>query len=115
MVNSGKILEFGPYRLDLGRWLLTRDAETVTLQPKTFELLVLLAGKGGEAISKDALMQALWPDTSVQEASLTFQVSTLRKALGAPGNHWIEAVPKHGYRFTAPVTSDRAPGQAPPK
>jgi Tol biopolymer transport system component/DNA-binding winged helix-turn-helix (wHTH) protein len=115
MVNSGEILEFGPYRLDLGRRLLTRDAQTVTLQPKTFELLVLLAGRQGEALSKDTLMEALWPDTSVQEASLTFQVSALRKALGEPAAHWIESVPKHGYRFATPVTSDRVPGQAPPR
>ena len=76
---------------------------------------MLLAGKAGEALSKDHLMQALWPDTSVQEASLTFQVSALRKALGEPGAHWIESVPKHGYRFTASVTPNGTPGQALPK
>jgi Tol biopolymer transport system component/DNA-binding winged helix-turn-helix (wHTH) protein len=115
MSVSGKILEFGPYRLDIGRRLLTRDTHKVVLQPKTFELLVLLAEKGGEAFSKDDLMQALWPDTVVQEASITFQVSALRRALGEPGAHWIESVPKHGYRFTAPVTSNVKPEQPPPK
>jgi hypothetical protein len=48
-------------------------------------------------------MQSLWPDTFVEEANLPFQISALRKALGEDGAAWIETLPKHGYRFTAPV------------
>src|SRR6185436_11532118 len=77
MSEVQQIVEFGPYRLDMGRRLLIRDLQPVILQPKTFDLLVLLVRRQGDAISKDELMDALWPDTSVQEASLTFQVSTL--------------------------------------
>src|SRR5262245_735371 len=114
MTVTEKIMEFGPYRLDLGKRLLTRDAQPLILQPKTFELLVLLTGKDGEAVSKDELLQTLWPDTSVQEGSLNFQVSALRKGLGDPGAGWIEAVPKHGYRFTAPVAVNGGTQHAPP-
>jgi Tol biopolymer transport system component len=48
-------------------------------------------------------MTALWPDTFVEEANLSFQVSTLRKALGDGATEWIETIPKHGYRFTPDV------------
>src|SRR5215831_1007007 len=53
-------------------------------------------------------MQALWPDTFVEEANLSFQISTLRKALGEDGPRWIETVPKHGYRFAGPVGQKEA-------
>src|SRR5262249_10652363 len=48
-------------------------------------------------------MNALWPDTFVEEANLSFQISVLRKALGEEGGRWVETVPKHGYRFGAEV------------
>jgi hypothetical protein len=51
------------------------------------------------------LLDALWPDIHVTEANLTFHVGQLRKALGNWGDEWIKTVPKHGYRFIAPVHS----------
>jgi DNA-binding winged helix-turn-helix (wHTH) protein len=48
-------------------------------------------------------MGALWPNTLVEEANLSFQISTLRKAVGDREPPWIETVPKHGYRFSADV------------
>ena len=50
-------------------------------------------------------MQALWPDSFVEEANLSFQVSALRKTLGEDGAKWIETLPRHGYRFNAVVKS----------
>jgi Tol biopolymer transport system component/DNA-binding winged helix-turn-helix (wHTH) protein len=74
-----------------------------SLAPKTFDLLVLLVQSPGRAFSKQELMNALWPDTFVEEANLSFQISVLRKALGEDGAGWVETVPKHGYRFGAEV------------
>ena len=65
----------------------------------------MLVRNPGRAFSKPELMTALWPDTFVEEANLSFQISTLRKALGENGAEWIETVPKHGYRFAADVVS----------
>src|SRR5258708_20000016 len=48
-------------------------------------------------------MAALWPDTFVEDASLTFQVSALRKVLGGEGIEWIETLPRYGYRFAGEV------------
>jgi Tol biopolymer transport system component len=79
---------------------LRRDGVDVPLPPKVFELLVLLASRAGRLVTKDELMQALWPDTFVDEANLTQNVFTLRKALGDEAKV-IETVPRRGYRFNA--------------
>jgi DNA-binding winged helix-turn-helix (wHTH) protein len=50
----------------------------VPLAPKTFDLLVLLVQSAGRALSKQELMNRLWPDTFVEEANLSFQISVLR-------------------------------------
>jgi Tol biopolymer transport system component/DNA-binding winged helix-turn-helix (wHTH) protein len=102
--EDSTVYEFGPYRLDARRRVFSRDEEVVPLAPKTFELLLLLVRHPGRAFSKHELMTALWPDTFVEEANLSFQISMLRKALGEHGSHWIATVPKHGYRFAGDVT-----------
>ncbi len=102
--------DFGVCTLDTEKRLLTRDGQAVALAPKTFELLLVLLESGGRALSKAELMHSLWPDTFVEESNLSFQISTLRKALGEDGPKWIETIPKHGYRFTAHV--DRSNGSS---
>lgn len=97
------LYEFGSYRLDVRRRVVTHGEQVVRLPPKTFDLLLLLLRSPERAFSKQELMTALWPDTFVEEANLSFQVSTLRKALGDVGARWIETVPKHGYRFAGQV------------
>ena len=99
------LYEFGKYALDTANRRLTRKGEAVALTPKSFELLHLLLENHGRALSKSELMQALWPNTFVQEANLSFQISILRKSLGDHGPKWIETVPKHGYRFAGPAAS----------
>jgi TolB-like protein/DNA-binding winged helix-turn-helix (wHTH) protein/Tfp pilus assembly protein PilF len=91
---------FGSFRLDTAARSLTHYGNPVTLAPKTFDLLVLLVESGGRLLEERELMVALWPDTLVNEANLSFQISILRKALQADGHNLIETVPKHGYRFT---------------
>ena len=109
--GSSGLYAFGCYRLDSVSRILTRSGEPVPLPPKTFDLLVLLAGSGGRLLTRSELMNALWPDAAVEEGSLTFQISALRKALGEDA--WIENVPKHGYRFHAPVQRQPAQVEAP--
>ena len=50
-------------------------------------------------MTRTEIMAILWPDTAVEEGNLSFQISTLRKALGPEGSKWVETVPRHGYRF----------------
>jgi hypothetical protein len=80
------LYEFGPFRLDPEQRILTREHQALTLAPKTFDLLTFLVEHQGRVLSKQELMHALWPETFVEEANLSFQVSVLRKALGAPSS-----------------------------
>ena len=100
------LYEFGPFRLDTAEQLLLRDGQAVALTPKAFETLVILIERRGHLVEKDELMEALWPETVVEEANLTNNVWALRKTLGEGqrGNRYIETVPKRGYRFVASVT-----------
>ena len=63
--------EFGPYRLDCSKRVLTREGETITLALKATEILIMLVVNAGELIGKDELLKAVWPDTFVEEANLS--------------------------------------------
>lgn len=103
---------FGPFRLDVGERLLLRDGESVTLPPKAFETLAALVESSGRLLTKEDLMNRLWPDTFVEEANLANNISLLRKVLDddRQGSKYIETVPKRGYRFVASV--ERSLGQS---
>jgi TolB-like protein len=101
----GRQYEFGAYRLDEQGPMLFRNGERVALPPKVVELLVALVQAAGRVLTREQLLQKLWPNAVVEEGSLTSHISLLRKALAAGGNgpELIETVPKRGYRFVAPV------------
>jgi len=98
------LYEFGPFRLCLNDRLLYSGDRLVPLTPKLIETLVVLVENNGRVVTKDALMESLWPDSFVEESSLTQNISLLRKALAEsdPGQY-IETIPKRGYRFVADV------------
>jgi DNA-binding winged helix-turn-helix (wHTH) protein/Tol biopolymer transport system component len=104
---------FGPYRIDEDR-VLYRGSDVVPLEPKVAGTLVALVASHGRLVSKEELLQLVWPGTFVEEGSLARNVSTLRKLFGADpeGGRYIETVPKRGYRFVAPVVA-LAAGVAP--
>ncbi len=114
IVDRGSSHRFGQFRLDTQSRILTRNGAIVTLAPKTLDLLIVFVTSSGRLLTKDHLLRTVWDDVNVEEASLAFQVSTLRKALGEYGPAWIETVPKHGYRFTAPVEPEALIERAPP-
>jgi len=99
------IYEFGPFRLDAQKRLLLREGEIVPLKPKAFDTLLALVEHGGRVVEKDELMRRVWPDTVVEEGNLTFNISSLRKALGDdPRRHeYIVTIPGEGYKFVAGV------------
>jgi TolB-like protein/Tfp pilus assembly protein PilF len=102
---AGRQYVFGAYRLDEQGPMLFRDSEHVALPPKVVELLVALVQAAGAVLTREQLLQQLWPNTVVEEGSLTSHISLLRKALAAGGNgaEFIETLPKRGYRFVAPI------------
>ena len=105
MGRAPQILRFGPFVLDVGEHLLSRAGQPVTLTPKLFALLTILAASGGRLMDKDALLKAVWPDAVVEEGNLTKSIFLLRQALEDTGETraFIETVPRVGYRFVAPV------------
>ena len=109
--------KFGEFLLDLAEKRLLRNGQTVSLQPKVFDVLVVFAARHGELVSRDELMDAVWADTFVEEANLRICVHALRKALGknADGVEYIQTIPKRGYRFTAQtISKDEISGEIAP-
>lgn len=100
-----KQLAFGPFRLDPLNRLLLRDQKPLPLSPKAFDTLVYLVENSGRLVTRDELMQAVWPDSFVEDANLTVNISLLRKSLGEMdgGKPYIETAPRKGYRFNAKV------------
>src|SRR5215208_1274374 len=106
MTNGSQFLyEFGSFRLNPASRLLQRDGEVVPLKPKVFDTLLALVTAGGQLLTKEQLMQAVWPDTAVEENNLSQNISALRRIFGEqPDEHrYIVTVPGQGYRFVAPV------------
>lgn len=105
-VNAGEY-RFGEFMLDEARRRISRNGETLSLNPKAFDLLVELIRSSGSVVSKDDLLARVWPDQFVEENNLSVQVSALRKLLGnGNGTQYIATVPGKGYSFVAPVESN---------
>ena len=99
------VYEFGDFRLDARKRLLWRAGAQVALTPRVFETLLYLVEHRDAVLDKERLMEAVWPDSIVEENNLTQHISTLRRVFGeTPGSHlYIVTVPGRGYRFVAEV------------
>lgn len=97
---------FGEFQISATERLLKRGGQNIPLPPKVFDLLLVLVTRPGQVVTKDELMNEVWPDTFVEETNIKVYVSTLRKALGENGDgaKFIETLPRRGYRFVSPVT-----------
>jgi DNA-binding winged helix-turn-helix (wHTH) protein len=110
-MQQPQCLVFGPFRLDLRDERLWRGHEALPLSPKTFAVLRCLVTHAGQLVTKDALLEAVWPTTVVSESILTVAIRTLRRVLGDPvcTPRFIETVHGRGYRFIAPVSTTIPP------
>jgi TolB-like protein/Tfp pilus assembly protein PilF len=88
---------FGKFTLDLHKGVLLRAGERVFLRPKAYALLLHLARDMGRVIPKSELMDAVWPNVTVTEDSLTQCVSEIRKALGDDGQDLVRTITGRGY------------------
>jgi Tol biopolymer transport system component/DNA-binding winged helix-turn-helix (wHTH) protein len=105
-----QLYEFGPFLLDPAERMLLRDGRPVPITPKVLDILLVLVQNKGRLLTKKELMDAVWPDSFVEEGNLTFNISSLRKALGEDRKEqqYIETVPRRGYRFVASVRMSEA-------
>jgi len=97
--------QFAQFRLDATRRTLFRDGVPQPLTPKAFDTLVHLIRHQGQLVSKNELMRAVWPDTTVEENNLNQNISALRRVLGEVRgeNTFIATVPGKGYQFIPAV------------
>src|SRR5271154_2711434 len=100
------VISFGPFRVTKARRLVERGDEPIHVGGRAFDILVHLLERHGQVVSQRTLMDAAWPGVTVEEGSLRFQMTGLRKALGSDGNNqnYIINVPGRGYCFTAPIS-----------
>src|SRR5262249_46076282 len=99
------LYEFEPFVVDACKGTLFKDGAIVHLTPKAFETLLVLVQHALQVVEKDQLLKEVWPDSFVEEGSLSRNIYELRKALGDDSSEprYIKTVPKRGYRFVVPV------------
>ncbi|HEY3836670.1 MAG TPA: winged helix-turn-helix domain-containing protein [Bryobacteraceae bacterium] len=97
---------FGPFVLDVDRTALYRGDELIPLTPKVFDTLLALVSENNRTLTKNELVDRVWPDSAVGDGSLAQNILVLRRILDPyfPGESPIATFPKRGYRFVAPVT-----------
>jgi predicted ATPase/DNA-binding winged helix-turn-helix (wHTH) protein len=103
------VLSFGPFSLFVAERLLKKGDEPIPLGGRALDILIALAERPGEIVTRHALISTVWPDVTVEEANLRFQMAALRKALGdgRDGARYISNISGRGYCFVAPVTRSR--------
>src|SRR5215218_5828839 len=103
MTSGG--FRFERFHLDPANRRLARDGQAVELNARYLDALALMVGEPGKLISKDRFMDEVWRGIPVTDEALTQCIKSLRRLLGddAANPRFIETVPKHGYRFIAPV------------
>src|SRR6266498_1276661 len=104
-VGSIERYRFGSFELQPDERQLLKDGAAITLRPRAFDLLAALVDRAGHLVTKDELLDRVWPKVVVEEAALRVQLSALRKVLG---DEAIATVSGQGYRFALPVTKREA-------
>jgi DNA-binding winged helix-turn-helix (wHTH) protein/tetratricopeptide (TPR) repeat protein len=110
-LKTRESIRFYDYSVDCLRWVIQWHDQPIALSRKSFDLLLYLIDHRDRVVSKDELLEKVWPEQFVEESSLTQQVFLLRKALSKHGSDQkiIHTVPGRGYRFTAPVIEPDGP------
>jgi DNA-binding winged helix-turn-helix (wHTH) protein len=115
-IQTSGAISFGPFSLVASERLLTKAGAPVELGARALDVLIALVSRPNEVVGKRDLLSRVWPDVTVEESSLRFQIASLRKALGdgKDGARYIATLPGRGYCFVAPISrsGERANGIA---
>jgi TolB-like protein len=111
-VTQGRILRFGPFRLDAADARLWCESQPVRLTTKALQVLSYLAERPGQLVTKEELFSAVWLDTVVSDATLTSNIKAVRQALRDDPRRpqYLETVYRRGFRFIAPTAATDASG-----
>jgi len=110
----GERLRFGEFELAPAARALWRRGEQVKLGSRALDILIVLASRPGQVLSKDELTKLVWRTTFVDETALRVGISAIRKALGTGGDRYIATVPGRGYCFVLDVETTKAKPTAEP-
>lgn len=94
---------FGPFLYDSVSHGLLRDGAEIALTHKSRELLLLFLHNPGRLLTREEIVEKVWPDVAVTDDALRFQVGELRKAFGKDGERFISTIRREGYRWEAAV------------
>ena len=112
-------IAFGPFRLFAAERLIERSGEPLQLGSRAMDLLIALVERAGDVVCQRELIDRVWPNVTVDDGSLRFHISALRRTLGdgRDGARYVINIPGRGYCFVHPVTpaprDDAAPAAAP--
>ncbi|HET7085407.1 MAG TPA: winged helix-turn-helix domain-containing protein [Rhizomicrobium sp.] len=109
--GNNEVISFGPFRVDRARRLVEQDGAPIQLGSRAFDILALLLEQAGQVVGKEELLRKVWPNSFVEEGSLRFHITALRKALGEA--RYVTNIAGQGYSFVAPVS--RLPAEPSPK
>src|SRR6185437_11678313 len=100
-------LLIGDWRVSAERNELSRGGKTLRLEPKAIEVLGRLAARAGEVVSREELLEAVWPGVSVGDDALSQAIIKLRRAFGddAREPRYVQTISVRGYRLVAPIAS----------
>jgi TolB-like protein/Flp pilus assembly protein TadD len=101
-ISQGHVLRFGNFELRPGERSLLVDGQAASLGSRAFDMLLCLIEHRDRVVSKDELLERVWPGTVVEESNLTVHIAALRKLLGPTA---IATISGRGYRFTATLTA----------
>ena len=97
------LLQFDEYEVDLDHRRLTESGRPLRLGGRAFDILSALISRAGVVVTKEELIDLVWPTTTVDEGSLRVHLVALRKTLGDQAKHYIETIPGRGYLFAGIV------------
>jgi DNA-binding winged helix-turn-helix (wHTH) protein len=105
MVKKTASFSFGEYLVEPSEYRVTRSGKRVILRPKSFEVLCHLVKHRDRLVTKDDLLDAVWPNTYVTNTALRQSIWEIRQALDSQGekNSFIKTIPKAGYQFVGDV------------
>src|SRR5258707_14570055 len=114
------VIAFGPFRLFAAERLIERSGKPLQLGGRAMDILIALVERAGEVVSQRDLIDRVWPNVTVDDGNLRFNIAALRKSLGdgQHGARYVINVPGRGYCFVSPTTrsphSDSAPSPVAP-
>jgi len=111
MPSEQKISSFDEFEIDRENFRVLKSGEPISLSPRAFDVLLMLMGNAGRVVEKQEIFNSVWKDTFVGDNALTKVIKEIRHALtdDATNPHYIETVPKRGYRFIAKISEIGSP------